>query len=237
MDFWTNSHTDRLLTEASIWSADLTCLRTDIQRVDAYVDLYHFDVSDNHFVPGLLFFPDLVAALRPLSRKPFHAHLMVEDPLGLADEFIHAGASLVTVHAADPQKAAACIEHIRALGSGVGLALSLDDPLEGVLPFLSNIDLILMMGTPLGVKGQLLSPQACPRIQRMRELLIRNGAAGKVKIEADGGIRKETVPGLRAAGADCIVMGSLLFKSSDLGSTFSWLHNLPPTDAVQIQER
>ncbi|MGE5222074.1 MAG: D-allulose-6-phosphate 3-epimerase, partial [Omnitrophica WOR_2 bacterium] len=89
---------ERLLADASLWSADFTRLGDEIRRVDGYADLYHFDVSDAHFVPGLLFFPDLVAALRPLTRKPFHVHLMADNPLSLIDDFVNAGADRITIH-------------------------------------------------------------------------------------------------------------------------------------------
>jgi len=83
MDFWNSFPKDRLLIDASIWSANITCLGDEMRRVDDWVDLYHFDVSDNHFVPGLLLYPDLVAGVRPLTNKPFHIHFMVENPPGI----------------------------------------------------------------------------------------------------------------------------------------------------------
>jgi ribulose-phosphate 3-epimerase len=225
MTFWNNFPADRLLVDASLWSANLACLRDDIQRVDNFVDLYHFDVSDAHFTPGLLFFPDLIAALRPLTRKPFHVHLMVTDPLNLIAAFAQAGANLITVHIENDQ-IAVTIEQISALGLNAGLALCLETPIEQILTYLKGIDLVLLMGTALGVKGQELSPLACQRIQSMQSLLQENGFAGKIKIAADGGIRQHTVPALRSAGADLVVAGSLVFKSKDLPQTITSLHNI-----------
>ncbi len=216
----------RLLAEASLWSADFTRLGDEIRRVDNFADLYHFDASDAHLVPGLLFFPDLVAALRPLTHKPFHIHLMADNPLSLIDDFVNAGADLITIHSANVHHVTGSLEKIRAYGPGAGLALSLEDPVESVFPYLGQIDLVLMMGTQIGIKGQDLSPLACPRIQKMRALINSNGYSDGIKIEADGGIRAHTVPQLRAAGADLVVMGSLLFRSTDLQSTFAWLHGL-----------
>jgi ribulose-phosphate 3-epimerase len=226
MSFWNKFPADRLLVDASLWSANLACLRDNIRGVDDFVDLYHFDVSDAHFTPGLLFFPDLVAALRPLTRKPFHVHLMVTDPLNLIAPFAQAGANLITVHAENDQ-AAAAIEQISALGLNAGLAFCLETPIERGLPLLKAVDLVLLMGTALGVKGQELSPLACQRIQSMQNLLMENSFAGKIKVAADGGIRQHTVPVLRAAGADLIVAGSLIFKSDDVSQTIAWLHHLP----------
>ncbi len=87
---------DRFTAEFSLWSADLTRLGDDIRRTESVADLYHIDVADAHFVPGLLFFPDLVAALRPLTTRPFHLQLMVRDPAALIDDFVAAGADLIT---------------------------------------------------------------------------------------------------------------------------------------------
>ena len=102
----------RLYADVSVWSADLSCLGAEIQRVDAFVDGFHFDVCDAHFVPGLLFFPDLIAALRPLTGRPFHVHLMVENPLDLIDGFIQAGADRITVHCDIGSRAIAAIQKI-----------------------------------------------------------------------------------------------------------------------------
>jgi ribulose-phosphate 3-epimerase len=226
MNFWSSYPSNRLLAEGSLWSADFTRFREEIQRIDPYIDLYHVDVSDAHFVPGLLFFPDLVAALRPLTQKAFHAHLMVDQPHLLVDEFAAAGANLITVHCELGPLAASALQRIADRGLSAGLVLGLDVAPEAILPYLDMIEVVVMMGTPMGVKGQELNRMAIPRIRRIACLLEEYGYRGKIKIEADGGIRTNTVPALRAAGADIIVMGSLAFKSSDLPKTFDWVHSL-----------
>ena len=113
-----------------------------------------------------------------------------------------------------------------------GLGFSLEAPLENVLPYLDQIDLVLMMGTSMGIKGQDLDRRAYQRLTQMREIIFQNGCQGKIKIEADGGIRSQTVPQLQIAGADLIVPGSLVFKSKDLGETFTWLHSLSGEDLL-----
>ncbi len=216
----------RLLTDVSIWSADMTCLKDEIRRVDDFVDGYHFDISDAHFVPGLLLFPDLVAALRPLTSRPFHVHLMVANPLNLIEDFVKAGANRITVHLEIGELLGMAIEKIKANGATAGLGFGLDTPLEGFGLYLEMVDLILMMGTPMGIKGQELSPQANERIKEMREIIDGQGYRGKILLEADGGIRNHSIPGIFASGADCIVPGSLVFKSKDLHTTFTWLRTL-----------
>jgi len=227
MTLWQDFPDDRLLVDLSIWSANLTVLGDEIRRMDPWVDLFHFDVSDAHFVPGLLFFPDLVAALRPLTRRPFHVHLMVERPDQLVQPFLEAGADRISVHVENGRVGVAAIEQIRQSGKSAGIAVALETSLEETLPYLDRIDSILLMGTRLGMKGQGLAPEAAGRIRSMRSLLDAQGYTGRIKIFADGGIRQTTVPTIRSAGADGIVPGSLIFGSVDPEGTFRWIHSLP----------
>ncbi|MBC7870406.1 MAG: D-allulose-6-phosphate 3-epimerase, partial [Chitinophagaceae bacterium] len=166
--FWTPFPQNRVLAEISLWSAQLASLKDDLTRIDPYTDIYHIDVSDAHFVPGLLFFPDLVAALRPLTNKPFHVHLMVDNPAALIDDFAKAGANLITIHAENGPLVPDALAKIRALGLSAGLALQLETAPEAAAPYFDQLDLIVMMGTKLGIKGVGLDSQACPRITAMQ---------------------------------------------------------------------
>ncbi len=224
--FWDTLPTHRLLVDGSLWSARLHSLREDMARVENYVDLYHIDVTDAHFAPGLLFFPDLVAALRPFTPKPIHVHLMVENPLTLIDDFAAAGANLITLHAENGAHIAPCFERLRALGVHAGLAIQLETPLDAVLPWLDDIILVTLMGTKLGIKGIDLDPSQLGRITTMREMLTARALTDRIKIANDGGNRRHTIPAMRAAGVDAVVPGSLIFGSSDLNETFNWLHGL-----------
>lgn len=194
-----------MIIDASLWSADLTNLRGSIAEFDARVDWYHFDVADGHFAPALLFFPDLIAQLRPLTDKPFHIHLMAERPSQWIEPLAGAGADRITIHAENSAaERRACFAHAKV----AGLALTLDTDVEAAIEHVEDIGLVLLLGTRVGVKGQPLDPRACGRIAKLRRLLPKG-----ILIEADGGIRAETVPLLEAAGADAIVPGSLLFGS------------------------
>lgn len=226
MNFWSRFPDNRLLAEASLWSADFTRLGEEIERVDAHVDLYHFDASDAHFVPGLLFFPDLVAALRPLTRRPFHVHLMTDDPLSLVDDFADAGADMITVHAENGPRVPAALEKITRRGLAAGLAFGVDMPLASLASSLETISVVLLMGTPMGVKGKDLSPLAAQRITEARAILARHGADKTVKIESDGGIRTTTIAALCEAGTQLIVMGSLAFQSKDIAGAMAWVKSL-----------
>ena len=113
MSFWQDSPRDRLLADVSLWSADLACLGQEIMRVDPYVDLYHLDVSDAHFTPKLLLFPDLVAAVRPFTRRKFHVHLMVDRPQSLIDDFAETGADMISIQMGTKALVRNCFERNR----------------------------------------------------------------------------------------------------------------------------
>src|SRR5919205_1773718 len=140
---------DRLTAEFSLWSADLTRLGDEIRRTEPFADLYHIDVADAHFVPGLLFFPDLVSALRPLTTRPFHIHLMVSNPAHLVDAFVAAGADLITIHAELGELVPATLRQIRDAHVSPGLALRLETPVEQIQPYIEHIDTLVLLGTPL----------------------------------------------------------------------------------------
>lgn len=229
MSIWSHYPKDRLLAEFSLWSADLSRLAEEIVRTDRYADLYHLDVADGHFSPQLLFFPDLVAKIRPLTSKLFHVHIMAMNTILLEqiDQFIKAGADLITIWQENGELVPEALEKIRSANVAAGLSIGLDAEPESLIPYFGQIDLITLMGTRIGVKGQDLDPHACDRIRRMCLLLEQHGYRDKIRVAADGGIRSHTVPDLRMAGADAIVMGSLAFTNPDLENTIAWLHSLP----------
>ena len=219
---WRDLPGTRLLADVSLWSANLANLAAGIECVEPFADSFHFDVSDAHFTPSLLFFPDLVRALRPLTKRPFHIHLMVERPTALIEDFVSSGADAITIHAeVGESEVAAAIQTIRRAGRSAGLALRLDTPVAVSEPYLDRIDALLLLGTAIGVKGQNLAPEACGRLASAASMLGERRA--RVRLIADGGIRSHTVPLLRRAGADVIVPGSLVFQSQNLAETFSWL--------------
>lgn len=226
---WSQLPRDRLLADVSLWSADLSNLETAIRRLSPWADSFHLDAADGRFVPSLLFFPDLIRAIRPHTAVPFHVHLMAEHPSQFATEFLDAGADLLTVHVENGEReAGVAIEQALLRGCGAGVTLQLETPVCALEPYLDAVEVIIMLGTKVGVKGCDLAPQAYDRLHEARELLRDRGKRA-VRLVADGGIRTHTVDALHAAGADAIVPGSLVFQSSNLESTFRWLrsHSLP----------
>jgi len=223
MPGWSQLPSDRLLVDVSLWSADLANLESAIRRMSPWADSFHVDAADGHFAPNFLFFPDLIRAIRPHTALPFHVHLMAERPSELAAEFLDAGADVLTVHVENGEReAGAAIEQALRLGRGAGVTLRLETPLRAMLPYLDSVELVILLGTEVGVKGCDLAPTAYDRLREARALL-REHAKHKVRLVADGAIRTHTVPQLRSAGADAIVPGSLVFQSQDLQATFGWL--------------
>lgn len=220
MSFLTDLPTDRLLVEASLWSADLGALAAEVERITPHADVIHIDASDTRFVPEPLFFPALVAAIRPRTTLPLHVHLMAHEPARLAGAFIAAGADLVTVHA-EARGAADAIRRIRSEGRPAGLALTLNTDIASVAELLDDVAVVVLVGTPLGTKGTEMDAAAPGRVTAMRRHLDEHHPG--VPIVADGGIRAHTVPALAAAGATGVVAGSLLLDSTDLGGTADWL--------------
>ncbi|MDQ0396217.1 ribulose-phosphate 3-epimerase [Labrys monachus] len=217
---------DRLLAEFSLWSADLGRLADDIARVEPHVDIFHIDVADGHFSPSMLYFPDLVAAVRRQTAKPLHVHLMTADAI-LIDQigqFAEAGADLISLHAenANADEALGAIER---LGLAAGMVLQLHTPVAAAAPFLDRLAMLTLLGTRMGIKGVGLDDSATARLREARRLLAGQ-APRRIVLAADGGIRENTVPDLRRAGAETIVMGSLAFGAPDLAARMAWVHGL-----------
>jgi ribulose-phosphate 3-epimerase len=223
---------NRLLAEMSLWSADLCRMADDIARVDPFTDIYHLDVSDGHFSPALLLFPDLVGAIRRTTAKPLHVHLMVADGI-LVDQirqFAEAGADAISVHA-ENRNAPEALDLIRGLGVEPGIVLQLHTPIAEAAPYLDRIRILTLLGTRIGVKGQGLDTSAEPRLRKARALIAGADIGHRVLLAADGGIREHTVPGLRRSGAETIVMGSLAFNAPDVAARMEWVHAQPSEKA------
>jgi ribulose-phosphate 3-epimerase len=209
-----------LRCSASLWSADLANLAAEIRRVDAYTERYHLDVADGHYVPSLLFFPDLVRALRKHTNRPFEVHLMTTDPLAWVEPFAAAGADGVIFCLDSLREPAAAIEAARTLGKFVGISLLVTEPVSLLDPYWDKIDQVTIVGTPMGTKGTAMDPAIFEKICEARTRIAK--ARARVEIQVDGGIRRNTVPQIKEAGADWIVPGSLIF-SEEPAAMRQWL--------------
>ncbi len=215
----------RLLAEFSMWSADLIRLADDLARITPHADILHVDVADGYFAPAFLFFPDLVARIREQTALPIHVHLMVSDPVLISqiDQFAEAGADLISLHV-ENANAAQGLERIAAHGVKAGMVLRVETPVSNAAPWLDRLDMLTLLGTAIGVKGQGLNPAAPSRLQEAGHLIAQTKR--RIVLAADGGIRDTTVPVLRAAGAETVVLGSLAFGAPNLAERMRWLHEL-----------
>jgi ribulose-phosphate 3-epimerase len=207
----------------SLWSADLSNLAADIKRVEPYSERFHLDVADGHYVPSLLFFPDLVKALRKHTAKPFEVHLMVTDPLAWLAPFAEAGADSLIVQYDAVKDVAEAVRAISALGKRAGVAVRIEEPVEVLAPYWEMLDTVVVIGTALGIKGASMDAGVPDKIKAAKTLIQQRGLSAEV--EADGGIRRNTVPLMAAAGVDLIVPGSLMF-GEDPKAMRDWLATL-----------
>ena len=212
-----------LKCSTSLWSADLANLASDMRRVEPYSERFHIDVADGHYVKNLLFFPDQVKALRPHTKLPFEVHLMTTEPLDWIEPFVEAGADGIIFCLDSTRQPRELLRVIKSFGKQAGVSLLITEPLELLDPYWEDLDILTIVGTAMGIKGASMDSSVPRKIRRARETITRLGL--KTEIEADGGIRRETVPLLCAAGADFIVPGSLMFRE-DPKAMRNWLATL-----------
>lgn len=218
---------DRLIAEYSMWSANLIRLEDDLNRIATHADVLHIDVADGHFAPAFLFFPDQVAAMRKVSKTPIHVHLMVADAtlLSQVDQFAEAGSDIISVHV-ENANAAEAIARIKGHGLAAGMVLKVSTPVAAAKPFLKDLSFLTLLGTAIGVKGQGLDDKACDRLREAKAMITDAALPQRIVLAADGGIREHTVPELRKATAETVVLGSLAFGAPDLAARMAWLKAL-----------
>ncbi len=212
-----------LKCSTSLWSADLTNLAAEIRRVEPFSEQFHIDVADGHYVPQMLFFPDLVRAIRPHTNRPLEVHLMTTDPMAWIDPFAEAGADSLIFSWGCQGDPSCILRKIKSTGRRAGIMLRIEDSVAVAEPLLDQLDIIILVGTAIGIKGADMDPSTPDRIHQAKRMVA--GRHPSIEIEADGGIRRETVPLLAAAGADWIVPGSLMFKE-DPKVMRQWLETL-----------
>jgi ribulose-phosphate 3-epimerase len=201
----------------SILSADFAALGAAVAAAErGGADLIHVDVMDGHFVPNITIGPPVVRALRRVSRVPLDVHLMIEDPDRYLEDFVGAGASIVTVHVEACRHLHRTVTAIRALGARAGVAINPATPvssLEEIAPF---ADLVLVMSVNPGFGGQAFIPQSVAKVSAVRRLLDRAGSGAVIEI--DGGIDLGTAAAVVTAGVEILVAGSAIFGTPDAES-------------------
>lgn len=196
----------------SLLAADFANLEESVNRVtEAGANYLHLDVMDGMFVPNISFGAPIISSLRKKSNLFFDVHLMIREPIRYIEDFIKAGADIITFHLESCKNPDAVIREIRARDLPCGLAISPATPVEAILPYLSKIQMALVMTVVPGFGGQAFMPNCLEKVRVIRRIAERDGL--KLDIEVDGGINEENVGLATAAGANVIVSGSTIFRS------------------------
>jgi ribulose-phosphate 3-epimerase len=202
----------------SILSADFSRLKDEIHAVEAAgADWLHVDVMDGHFVPNITIGPVVVESIRKVTHIPLDVHLMITDPDKYGPEFIKAGADWVSIHPETCANPSRSLQRLRDLGAKVSIAVNPDVPLEKVVSYLTDIDMILMMTVFPGFGGQAFIPDVLPKIEQVRRIIDQRKLS--ILVEADGGIKVDNIADVVRAGAEVIVSGSGIFKTPNYAET------------------
>lgn len=221
-----NAKPDKPLVAASILSADFGCMADDARDVlDKGADLLHVDVMDGHFVPNLTMGQDMIRGLRKHFPDVFlDVHLMVERPEEYIDTFAQAGANMFTFHlevCGPDRDGLALIKQVRDAGMKAGMAINPPTDVTLLEPYLSKLDLALVMSVNPGRSGQAFIPEV---LSKAKWLNACRSANGPMRIEMDGGLNPDTAPQAVAAGVDTIVTASALFGADDRAAVIDALH-------------
>ena len=198
----------------SILSADFAHLGDAVQAVErAGADWVHVDVMDGHFVPNLTFGPKMVADLHKATALPLDVHLMIDRPDDWVDRYVEAGATYVVVHIEAVKDVRGTLARIRKRGARAGLTLNPETPADAVIPFLSDIDLLLVMSVHPGFGGQKFIEGALDKVRLVRRALDERKVSAE--LEVDGGIKIDNAARVAEAGASVLVAGSAVFEDPE----------------------
>ena len=198
----------------SLLSADFSRLDEEVRAAErAGADLFHLDVMDGRFVPNLTFGPLIVRAVRKLTALPLDTHLMIEEPDRYISQFADAGSDVITIHVEASTGVRRDLRTIRAKGKKSGLTLNPDTPVEKIVDYFDEIDLLLVMSVFPGFAGQSFMPDVLSKVVDARR--IRDEKGFDFVIEIDGGINPATSVRAKESGAEILVAGSSVFGSAD----------------------
>lgn len=211
-----------MIISPSILSADFANLERDIKLVETNgADWIHVDVMDGHFVPNITIGIPVTAALKRVASVPLDVHLMIENPEKYAQDFIKAGADILTFHYEamnNDDEVFKLIRFIKDNGVKAGLSIKPKTPVEKIIPFLNEVDLLLVMTVEPGFGGQKFMEDCAEKIK-----VIRTNAPESLIVQVDGGINADTGRICRDFGANSLVAGNYIYKSADIKSAIDSL--------------
>lgn len=202
----------------SVLASDFANLETELKKCsDGGAELIHLDVMDGHFVPNISIGAPVIAALDKVCDTPFDVHLMISDPLFYIDDFVKAGADIITFHVECESDIEKTIDKIVNAGCKAALAVKPNTPIDAVYPYLDKLSMVLVMTVEPGFGGQSFMESTMPKIKELR------AKCPELDIQVDGGINAETIKIAGNAGANVFVAGSAVFKSDDPAATIKLL--------------
>ena len=206
----------------SILSADFANLQRDIERI-ATADYVHVDVMDGLFVPNITIGIPVVKSIRPTTTLPLDVHLMIDRPVRYVSDFCDAGADIVTVHVeADSEEGThEALRRIHAKGKKAGIVLKPKTPASAVLPFINEVEMILIMTVEPGFGGQKFMADMMPKVAQVRRYIDTMNP--QCELEVDGGVDPKTAPLCIQSGANVLVAGSAVYKAEDIPARIAQL--------------
>ena len=195
----------------SILAADFKVLGQEMKKTEENGAAYiHFDVMDGMFVPSISFGMPVLASIHDATEQFMDAHLMVQEPIRYVEAFQKAGADYVTVHLEACEDVKTTLDKIHACGMKAGLAVNPETDVKELVPYLEDVEMILIMSVHQGFGGQKFIPESLEKIREVREMLNEKNL--EIDIQVDGGIYVENVREVLDAGANVIVVGSAVFR-------------------------
>ena len=200
----------------SILSADFSKLGEEVLKLhDAGADFIHIDVMDGEFVPNITFGMPVIKAIRNKTDKVFDVHLMINNPQRYIDEFIEAGADIITIHYEAERHLDRAIQYIKSKGVKAAVALNPATPTMVLKDIIANLDMVLIMSVNPGFGGQKFISYSLDKIREVKEMAVKANNAD-VLIQVDGGVDKNNVKDVIEAGANVIVAGSAVFGDGNI---------------------